>query len=778
MTAVKASTQQHHPPPQLTLLRNLRYDVPASLVVFLVAVPLSLGIAVASGAPVIAGLIAAAVGGIVVGFLGGAPLQVSGPAAGLTVIVAELIDTFGFGVTCLITLAAGLLQILFGLSRLARVALAISPAVVHGMLAGVGLTIVASQLHVVLGGSAGSNFLDNVTDLPARIAELHGEATLLGLGVIALLIIWPRLPRRVRLVPGPLVAISLATAIAVLTGSDAPRVELPGSILGSLNLPVLPDGRWGAVAVGVITIALVASVESLASAVATDGMHTGRRADLDRELIGQGTANAISGAIGGLPVTGVIVRSTTNINAGARTRVSAILHGVWVLLFSALLFSVIELIPLAALAGLLVQVGSKLINLGQMRQLRRHGELLVYLVTVVSVVLLNLLEGVLIGLALTAAITLYRVMISSVRAEQADPNTWRLPVHGRLSFLSIPRLAHELGRIPSGSHVVIELVTDYLDHAAYEHLHSWIERHRAAGGSVHVDEIGSAGMDSSLRGGVDLRSQFRQRETSARTRQLPRWFTPWSFWQRLEHPGEPTTLDPLPPDRRADESLAVVLNGFREYQLRSKDLVRPHLAALATGQRPRAMWITCGDSRVVPNVLTSSGPGDLFTVRNIGNLIPPPQSGSDTSVASAIEFAVGHLEVPVLVVCGHSGCGAMQAVHDRAVDDGPLQSWLHTAESTRARWQDGDPIARRAAEDGYGEVDQLAMINVDEGLRTLRTVDLVADAVATGRLHLVGLFFDIGSGELLLLDEQGTGFEPVGSRPTQPLQASPEPVAR
>ncbi|SDS97249.1 SulP family inorganic anion transporter [Microlunatus soli] len=774
---MKASTQPHPSIPLQQRLRDLRYDVPASLVVFLVAVPLSLGIAVASGAPVVAGLIAAVLGGIVVGFLGGAPLQVSGPAAGLTVIVAELIDTFGWGVTCLITVAAGLLQILFGVSRLARVALAISPAVVHGMLAGVGLTIVASQLHVVLGGSAGSSFVDNLSDLPTQIAGLHGEATLLGLGVIALLIIWPRLPRRVRAIPGPLIAIGAATAIAVFTGSDAPRVELPGSILSSLSLPVLPDGRWSAFAVGVITIALVASVETLASAVATDGMHTGRRANLDRELIGQGTANTISGAIGGLPITGVIVRSTTNINAGARTRTSAILHGVWVLVFSALLFSVIELVPLAALAGLLVHVGAKLINLGHLRRLRRHGELLVYLVTVAAVVVLNLLEGVLIGLTLTAAITLYRVMISSVRAEQVDASTWRLPVHGRLSFLSIPRLAHELGRVPAGSDVVIELVTDYLDHAAYEHLHGWIDRHRAAGGSVHVDEIGSAGLDSTLRGGGDLRSQLRRREASARSTPLPRWFTPWSFWQRLERPAEPTALDPLPPDRHADESLAVVLNGFREYQLRSKELVRPHLAGLAMGQRPRAMWITCGDSRVVPNVLTSSGPGDLFTVRNIGNLIPPPHSEADTSVASAIEFAVGRLEVPVLVVCGHSGCGAMQAVHEQAIDDGPLHSWLHPAASTRARWQAGDPIARRAAADGYSEVDQLAMINVDQGLRTLRSYDLVADAVATGRLHLVGLFFDIGSGDLLLLDDPAAGFESVGSHPTQPMRVAPDASA-
>ncbi|WP_020496360.1 SulP family inorganic anion transporter [Sciscionella marina] len=740
--------------------RFLKHDVPASLVVFLIAVPLSLGIAVASGAPVIAGLIAAVIGGIVAGALGGSPLQVSGPAAGLTVVVADLINRFGWQATCAITLAAGLLQILLGLSRTARAALAISPSVVHGMLAGIGLTIVFSQLHVVLGGTAGSSFVDNLTELPGQIANLHGDATLLGLGVIAVLLLWPLLPKKVRVVPGPLVAIAGATLIAVLAGSDAPRVDLPGSILSSLTAPVLPTGDLGALIVAILTITLIASVESLASAVAVDGMHTGKRANLNRELIGQGAANTVSGAIGGLPITGVIVRSSTNVTAGAKTRASAILHGVWVLLFSSLLFSVVELIPLAALAGLLVHVGAKLVNLGQIKRLHRHGESLVYAVTVVAVVLLNLLEGVLIGLALSLLLVVYRVVIASIRAQQADDNTWRLAVHGKLSFLSIPRLAHELGRIPANSHVVVELITEYLDHAAYEYLHGWVTRHEAAGGTVLVDEIGQAGLESSL-----------QRGREARTRHLPRWFTPWSHWQRIEHPEEQRAGT-----AEHSRSLDVVLNGIREYQIRSRELMRPHMAKLAEGQRPRAMWIGCGDSRVVPNVLTSSGPGDLFTVRNIGNVVPARDSGTDASVAASLEFAVGVLEVPVLVVCGHSGCGAMQVLSTGRPADGPLGDWLATAAPTVARWRDGDPIAKAAAEDGFGELDQLAMINVAEGLRNLHTHAVVADAVATGKLQLVGMFLDIPSGRLLTMDEETRRFVPVSEGPTIPVQAQAERV--
>ena len=167
----------------------LRHDIAASLVVFLVAVPLSLGIAVATGAPVMAGLIAAVVGGIVAGLLGGSPLQVSGPAAGLTVVVADLIVQFGWGVMCAITAAAGLLQVVFGLSRVARAALAISPAVVHAMLAGIGITIALGQLHVLLGGSARTDAITNITELPTQLANVQDHAALVGLAVIAVLLI-------------------------------------------------------------------------------------------------------------------------------------------------------------------------------------------------------------------------------------------------------------------------------------------------------------------------------------------------------------------------------------------------------------------------------------------------------------------------------------------------------------------------------------------------------------------------------------------------------------
>src|SRR6201993_3730902 len=207
----------------------LRHDLPSSIVVFLVALPLSLGIAIASNAPVLAGLIAAIVGGIIVGAIGGSPLQVSGPAAGLTVVVAGLISDFGWGVTCLITAAAGVLQVLLGLSRVARAALAISPVVVHAMLAGIGITIALQQAHVLLGGKSKSTAWHNLIDLPGQVIGAHRPAVILGLLVIVILIAWRWVPAKMRAIPGPLVAIVVVTVISIAFPFNVRRIDLDGS---------------------------------------------------------------------------------------------------------------------------------------------------------------------------------------------------------------------------------------------------------------------------------------------------------------------------------------------------------------------------------------------------------------------------------------------------------------------------------------------------------------------------------------------------------------------
>jgi carbonic anhydrase len=696
-------------------MSTLRHDVPASFVVFLVSVPLSLGVAAASGAPLIAGLVAAVVGGVVAGALGGSPFQVSGAATGLPVIVAGLIDQFGWPATAGITAAAGLLQILFGVTKVGRLALSLSPAVVHGMLAGIGLTIVIGQLHVLLGGTADGDILVNLGELPRQVANPVWGAVLVGLITVATMLLWPKVPRG-SMIPAPLVAVAGATAIATLT--TIPTVSLPDDPLSGLAMPQVPGGGVLAVVLAVVTVALVASMESLLSAVAVDKMHSGPRANLDRELIGQGAANTVSGALGGLPVSGGIVRSSTNVAAGARTRASVILHGIWIALFVLFLAQVLELIPMAALAGVLVVVGARLVHAGHLRNLKLHGELAVYGVTVGGVVALGLLEGVALGIGTAMVRALYRLTHTSVHVERRSDG-WRVDVWGSLVFLGVGRLVRDLRQIPPGERVDLLLHIDFMDHAAFEAIDDWRNGYEQRGGQVEVDEVHDT-----------FYSRARKGEPGRRKTMPPaRWVGRWTDWQRrsgvVPEPREP------------------VLDGALEFERMSAPLVRPFLAELAEhGQRPEQLFITCADSRVLPNLITSTGPGDQFCVRNIGNLVPVhPRSEEDSSVAAAIEFAVDVLEIPTIVVCGHSHCGAMNALLSGSSEPGSgLHSWLRNATSSLARV------------DGTHDVERLAITNVVQQLDNLRTYPCVRDAEREGRLRLVGMYFDIAEAQVYLVD--------------------------
>ncbi|MFI5731070.1 bifunctional SulP family inorganic anion transporter/carbonic anhydrase [Kribbella sp. NPDC051587] len=691
----------------------LHHDLPASLVVFLIAIPLSLGIAAASGAPLIAGLVAAVVGGVVAGALGGSALQVSGPAAGLTVVVAGLVGQFGWAATAGITCAAGVVQILLGVTRIGRLALSLSPAVVHGMLAGIGVTIAVQQLHVVLGGQAQSSLIANVAALPGRLVAHHPHSVLVGVLTVAILLAWPRLPK-VKVVPAPLVAVVFATALAAVWMPDVTRVNLPDQPLQELILPAIPEGTPGQIIAAVLTVALVASVESLLSAVAVDKLHNGRRSNLDRELIGQGAANAISGALGGMPVTGVIVRSSTNVAAGAKSRASAIMHGLWIAAFVLAAGSMLELIPMAALAGVLLVTGLRLVQLAHIRTLRRHDELLVYVVTAAGVAVLGLAEGVLIGLVLALVRVLYRLSRATVTATE-EAGLWTVQIRGTLVFLGVSSLIKTLRSIPTGARVRVDLSVDHLDHAAYEAIEDWRRGHVARGGSVELNRLA-----------------FRAALQSTPTRRL----LPW----------QPQAV--AAPDER-------VLDGIRAFE-ESADQIRPILAKLAAdGQKPTQLFITCADSRIVPNMITTTGPGDQFCVRNVGNLVPPNGSGSN-SVDAAIEYAVEVLGVRSIVVCGHSHCGAAAATLEANAPAGTgLQNWLRHFEPSVRRAVGMPDIVDPATGLKLSPADKLSVANVGEQLSNLRSFPCVRKAEAEGRLELIGLWFDIGAAAArLVLDRE------------------------
>lgn len=742
----KTSLNDAHSPPGQKRLRfpaSLGADLPASLVVFLVALPLSLGIAAASGAPIMAGLIAAAVGGIVAGSLGGSVLQVSGPAAGLTVVVAGLIAEFGWQVTCAITAAAGVVQLLLGLSRVGRAALAVSPVVVKAMLAGIGITIILQQLHVLLGGQAGDSAVDNLAGLPAAITRVELHSALLGLAVVAVLIAWKYLPAAVRKVPGPLAAVVAVTAVSVAVAPGVERVSFSGSLFDAVALPVLPDGNWLSVGMAVMTVALIASIESLLSAVAVDKMHTGPRANLNRELVGQGSANMVSGMLGGLPVTGVIVRSATNVEAGGKSRASAILHGVWVLLFSALFAGIIQLIPLSVLAGLLLVIGAKLVKIADIKTSLRTGDLLVYSVTLVCVVALNLLEGVIIGLALAAVCVLWRVLRAQIHVHQPvlDGQPWRLTIAGSCSFFALPRLNRVLHSVPAGQDALVELNADYLDHAFREALTAWQAQQRSTGATVTIEEHGTTAF-------TDAAHSAPQRQD---LREFP--LPPRSSWQPAA-PADQTADD----DGHDHPPLRSILLGIDKYHRRYADKVRPLVQDLTEEQNPDTLFIACVDSRVNPNLITSSGPGDLLTLRNIGNVVC--RDDDEASIDSVMAFAVKGLAVDSIVVCGHSNCGAMKAVLADAEGPAPalgsgFNAWLDHARPAYRSLVDGHPVALAAAAEGFNRVDQLSMVNVAVQLRKLHDHPVTGPALASGQVQATGLFYDICTARVILVTAEG-----------------------
>ncbi|MBW3359293.1 MULTISPECIES: bifunctional SulP family inorganic anion transporter/carbonic anhydrase [Streptomyces] len=778
----------HSPPP--TGGRRLRIagaDVSASITVFLIAVPMSLGLALAVGAPLEAGLVAAAIGGIVAGLLGGTPLQVSGPSAGLTVVTAELIQVYGWRTTCAITVGAGLLQILLGTLRAARNALAVSPAIVHGTLAGIGVAIALAQLHIMLGGSPQSSVVANALALPEQLARISPAAPLIGALTITVLLLWPRLPgrvgRTVRRIPAALASVVIATSVAAVATPGLARVDLPS--WRSHALPELPQGPVLALATAVFTVLLVASLESLLAAVAVDKLAADRageqapltspapprRSDLDRELRGQGIANTLTGLLGGLPVAGGVVRGSANVRAGATGRASTVLHGVWVLLAAGLLITVFEWIPLAALAALVMVVGIQMVSFAHIRNVHRHREFPVYAATVAGVVAFGALAGVAVGVGVAVIVSLHRLGRTKITSTEQD-GRHVVTVHGQLTFLAVPRLTRALGQLPPGVDATVELDGFFMDHAAYEAIQAWRGAQLAQGG--RVDFTG--------------RSGSRIAEPAAAAHSCCRPWTPWRNHHCHDRPTLPADNSGAT-DSRPDSGSGSgtsptagagrkggahrLLSGLSSFQRNTAPLVRDELARLASeGQCPSQLFITCADSRLVTSMITSSGPGDLFTVRNVGNLVPPPGTapagGGDDSVAAAIEYAVEVLRVESITVCGHSGCGAMQALLKGEPDSGPekprtpLWRWLRhglpSLERMASRRHSWARISGRLPAD---EVEQLCLTNVVQQLEHLRAHESVARRLAEGTLQLHGMYFHVGEAQAYLLTEgSSSGTEP------------------
>ncbi|MEH3045845.1 SulP family inorganic anion transporter [Sphingomonas adhaesiva] len=495
-------------------LQFLGRDVTASIVVFLVAMPLCMGIAIASGVPAEKGLITGIIGGIIVGALAGSPLQVSGPAAGLAVIVYELVRDQGLSALGPILILAGAVQVAAGVFRLGGWFKAISPAVVHGMLAGIGVLIVVGQFHVLFDHRPLPSGLQNLAAAPGRLLGLSADlratefAFLIALATIAAMLGWEKFrPASMKLLPGALVGVVAGTILSLLLGVDVARVQVPDSIFGAI---APPSGNAftrlldpSVIAAG-FAIAFIASAETLLSAAAVDKMHAGVRTDYNKELRAQGVGNLLCGFAGALPMTGVIVRSSANVQAGAVTRLSAILHGVWILGFVAALPFVLTAIPMAALGAILVVTGFRLVSVKHATHLFRDYGVLpvaIWAATLIMVVATDLLTGVLVGIGLTMLELvphLRRLRLKVFEASEGDAHA--ITLDGTATFVTLPKLSETLDRVPAGTHVRIDASRlDAVDHTSAEMLRDWFQRRRAAGTRVEI--TGARGRIATLAAG-------------------------------------------------------------------------------------------------------------------------------------------------------------------------------------------------------------------------------------------------------------------------------------
>jgi MFS superfamily sulfate permease-like transporter len=501
-----------------------RADLGAGLVVFLVALPLCLGVALASNAPMLSGIVTGVVGGLLVSRLSGSQLMVSGPAAGLTAIVASAIATLGsFQLFLSAVVVAGALQIVLGVLRAGIIGYFFPNAVIRGMLAAIGLILILKQLPYAFGaGIAGhgglgadgtaagesGGMLGDIVQAVGATAPLALAITLVSIGI---LVAWPKLaPASVRkLMPAPLAAVLFGIALSAAAGAWLPSLALPaeamvqlpviagvGDLRGFLAFPSLAGFADPRVWTIGLTIGLVASLETLLSLEATDKLDPFKRtAPANRELLAQGTGNIVAGLIGGLPMTGVIVRSAANISAGGRTWRASWTHGLFLAVAVVAVPALLNRIPLATLAAILIFTGFKLANPGVLRDALKVGpkSAIPFAVTVAAILATDLLVGIGIGLAVGTLFVLhdsYRNAYSHVLEESADHHRVRITLAEEVTFLNKAAINKALHTLPDDCVVVVDGTRSrHIDHDVLEILHDFRETARAKGITLRLVAI-------------------------------------------------------------------------------------------------------------------------------------------------------------------------------------------------------------------------------------------------------------------------------------------------
>ncbi len=485
-----------------SLFSTLKSDIPASIVVFFVALPLCLGIALASGAPLFSGLIAGIVGGIVVGALSGSKIGVSGPAAGLAAIVLTSIATLGSYENFLVAVVlGGVIQVIFGVLRAGVIGYYFPSSVIKGMLTGIGIIIILKQIPHFFGYDADPEgdfaFLqidgeNTFSEIFKALDFIHPGSAIIGMIGLFILLLWDKVlskkGRIFQIIQGPLVAVAVGIIFFIITGSSetmgisqshlvsVPVPQDATSFFGQFSFPNFSTLGNPEVWIVAFTIALVASLETLLCVEATDKLDPHKNVTpTNRELLAQGTGNIISGLIGGLPITQVIVRSSANIQSGARSKLSAIIHGFLLLISILLIPKLLNMIPLSVLAAVLLIVGYKLAKPELFKKMYALGwkQFVPFVVTVLGIIFIDLLYGIGLGLAVGIVVILINSFQNShflhKEGDDVEDNTIKMTLAEEVTFFNKGAILKELDNIPADSFLELDIRnTRYLDYDIVE----------------------------------------------------------------------------------------------------------------------------------------------------------------------------------------------------------------------------------------------------------------------------------------------------------------------
>ncbi|MBL9124834.1 MAG: bifunctional SulP family inorganic anion transporter/carbonic anhydrase [Planctomycetaceae bacterium] len=726
-------------------------DLTAGMVVFFVALPLCLGVALASNAPVMAGLVSGAIGGIVVGLLSGSHTSVSGPSPAVTAIVLTQIAALGsFEAFLLAVLIAGLIQIILGIARAGFIAAFFPSSVIKGLLAAVGIILILKQFPHLLGHDTDPegemsfeqpDHENTISELGEVFFDIHPAAAIIGIASLALLVIWDWYPALKRLkVPAPLVVVMLGVGLSQMFaqwGSDwaisakhlveVPVTEGLSGFLQMLHRPDFSQWRNPAIFTGALTIAAVSSLETLLNLEAVDKLDPKQRTSpASRELLAQGVGNLSVGLLGGIPISSVIVRSSVNINAGAQSKLAAIVHGA-LLLFSVLMLpNWLNMIPISCLAAILFYTGVKLASPMVVREMWRQGryQFIPFVATVFAIVFTDLLIGVLIGLGVSLAFILNSNLRHPIRQsieKQLGGEVVRVELANQVSFLNRAALLKVLDTLPRGSHLLLDARrTDYIDPDVLDLIRDY--RHHSAP---------ARGIDVSLLG---FRSKYRLRDQI----------------QYLDHSTRELQAAVTPAD-----VLRILKEGhdrFRTGRRLTRDLAR-QVIATAQGQHPLAVVLSCIDSRAPTELIFDLGVGDVFSIRVAGN-IPTDE------VLGSMEYSCAVAGAKLVLVMGHTRCGAVSTAVQLAGAAG--------SPADRTGCQHIEPILREIQEsispselsrlDRQSESEREDYINEVARANVRRTVesiiersDTLAALVQEERIAIVGALYDVKTGDLTIL---------------------------